>query len=827
MRAVVMQNGLRRAPLVLLALALFVTATALPTIPAQAANPIVNENNQPGSDAWQLGALVSDDATGQIKGYASATSVSQGQSIALYVTVNPAQTYTIDIYRLGWYQGLGGRLMQHIGPRSGAKQAACVPNQTTGLIACNWSASYRLSVPSSWTSGVYVGLLTNAAGYTNYIIFVVKDSRPAPLLYQQSVNTYQAYNNYPDDKATGKSLYTFNSYGVPTVAGDARAVKVSFDRPYTAEGAGQFLFWEIDFIRWMERSGYDVTYSTDVDTHANGGALKSSKGFLAVGHDEYWSKPMYDAAEAARDAGVSLGFFGGNDAYWQVRYEASASGVANRVLVCYKDATKDPVQGPTTTVNWRSAPASRPEQPMMGVQYTSQVSWGNNVPYVVTNSSNWVYNGTGFVDGSSVPGIVGYEMDRYFDNYPAPNATTRTILSQSPFTGSSGPDFANSSIYRAPSGAWVFAAGTMAWANGLDGYYQSPDLTDWRIQQTTANILDAFVAGTPPPPPPLQISAVQATPSSTSAVITWQTNNAANSRVDYGLTTSYGSAASDPGSVTSHSLTLSGLTSSTTYHYNVTSVDGNAQTASSADATFTTTAAAPALQLSAVQAGGITSSSAVITWQTNNTANSRVDYGTTPSFGSVVTDAGMVTSHNLTLSGLTPGTWYRYKVTSVDGYNQSATSADQFFQTSAPQNLVLNPGFESGATSWNLDSSSSIDSTAANAHSGNNSLVLNALLAWAGSSQYVPVTPGLSYTYSGWERSTSATGASGYITVVSYDANWTQIGPSTSLIFGSTGSWSSLTGTYVAPAGTVRVGLWLQNDGAGTFWFDDLSMTQP
>ena len=817
-----MRSGFRRAPLVLvLALALFATSS-LPAIPAQAANTIVTENQQPGSDAWQLGALVSDDANGQIKGYASATSVSQGQTITLYVTVNPAQTYTIDIFRLGWYQGLGGRLMRHVGPRTGTKQAACLPDQTTGLIACNWSASYTLSVPTTWTSGVYVGLLTNAAGYTNYLIFVVKDGRPAPLLYQQSVNTYQAYNNYPDDKATGKSLYAFNSYGGRTVAGDARAVKVSFDRPYTAEGAGQFLFWEVDFVRWMERSGYDVTYSTDIDTHANGAALRNSKGFLAVGHDEYWSKPMYDAAEAARDAGVSLGFFGGNEVYWQVRYEASSHGVANRVIVCYKDASKDPVQGATTTVNWRNAPVSRPEQPLMGVQYTSQVGWGNNVPYVVTNSSSWVYNGTGFVDGSSVPGIVGYEMDRYSDNYPAPNATTRTILSQSPFTGSSGPDYANSSIYRAPSGAWVFAAGTMGWANGLDGYYQNTDLTDWRIQQTTANVLDAFVANVLP----LQISTVQATPSWSSAVITWQTNNTANSRVDYGLTTSYGSTVSDPNTVTSHSLTLSGLASSTTYHYQVTSVDGNAQTASSADATFTTTAPPP-LQLSAVQAGNITNSSAVITWQTNNTANSRVDYGTTPSFGSAVTDGSMVTSHSLTLSGLTPSTWYRYKVTSVDGYNQSATSADAFFQTSAPQNLVLNPGFESGSANWQLDASSSIDSTPANAHTGSNSLKLNALLAWQGSSQYVLVTPGLSYTYSGWERSTSATGASGYITVVSYDANWAQVGPSTSLIFASTGSWSSLSGTYVAPAGTVRVGFWLQNDGAGTFWFDDLSMTQP
>ena len=81
------------------------------------------------------------------------------------------------------------------------------------------------------------------------------------------------------------------------------------------------------------------TYSTNLDTHANGGRLLNHKGFLSVGHDEYWSKAMYDAVEAARDAGVNLAFFGANTVYWQVRFEPSAGGVPNRVMVCYKGAT--------------------------------------------------------------------------------------------------------------------------------------------------------------------------------------------------------------------------------------------------------------------------------------------------------------------------------------------------------------------------------------------------------------------------------------------------------------------------------------------------------
>src|SRR5438132_479455 len=200
---------------------------------------------------------------------------------------------------------------------------------------------------------------------------------------------------------------------------------------------------------------------------------------------------MYDAVQGARDAGVNLAFMGANAAYWQVRFEN-----ADRVMVCYKDASIDPRQGPTTTVNCRDPLVNRPEQTLIGVQFVSDVPAGHNVPYVVTNSSHWIYAGTGFKDGDTVPGIVGYEMDRFMSEYPAPPGTNRTLLSHSPFTNALQlPDYANSSIYQAPSGAWVFGSGTLSWNWGLDDYYHNA--TDPRIQRTTANLLDAFINGAP------------------------------------------------------------------------------------------------------------------------------------------------------------------------------------------------------------------------------------------------------------------------------------------------------------------------------------------
>jgi hypothetical protein len=204
---------------------------------------------------------------------------------------------------------------------------------------------------------------------------------------------------------------------------------------------------------------------------------------------------MRDAVEAARDGGVNIGFFGANTDYRQVRYEPAADGTPDRTLVHYRDPALDPIQGPTTTTETRYAPVSRPEQTLLGIQYTSYVAWGANVDHVVTNSANSVYTGTLLLDGTHVPGLVGYEMDKYMSNYPVPAGTGYTLLSQSPFVDWSGAsDSSNSSIYQAPSGAWVFCAGTISWSYALDSY-AGPG-ADTRVQRLTANILDRFTGGT-------------------------------------------------------------------------------------------------------------------------------------------------------------------------------------------------------------------------------------------------------------------------------------------------------------------------------------------
>src|SRR5436190_1528347 len=645
-------------------------ATAPATVAAQG-NPIVVENQQPGSNAWDTSGLIATDAGGQIKGYASAPSVNKGQNIAFKVSVKPAQTFTIDVYRIGWYGGLGGRLMQHVGPLNGTTQATCPRNATTGLIECTWSDSYVLATQATWTSGIYLAVLKNAAQYQNYIIFTVRDdSRVAPLLYQQPVTTYQAYNDYPNDNLNGKSLYDFNSYGPTTIGGTKGAVKVSFDRPYMDNGTGgDFFSWEINFIRWMERSGYDVSYTTNTETHTNGSRILNYRGFISSGHDEYWSKPMYDAAVAARDAGINLAFFGANSVYTQIRFEPSSTGVPNRIMVCYRDAAIDPNTDPTLeTVNWRDAPLNRPEQTLVGVQYISGVGWSNGFfgNYAVQNSTHWVDAGSGLANGNTVKGMVGYEADQFFPSYPSPTAVpgTYVLLSHSNYTGG----YANSSIYQAPSGAWVFGGGTIDWSWALDDYGNGYNIVDSRIQIVTANIFNRFINAQPPP----TVSSVNPASGPTAggtAITLSGTNYAAGATVSVG-----GITATAVNVVNSTTMTaVAPAHAFGSVNVVVQNTDGQSGLKTNA---FTYLAPAPTLTGVSPAGGPTTGGTALTLTGTNFISGATVTVGGTPATGVTVVNSTTITATSPAHSSGTVGV----TLTNADG--QVVTLASSFAYSS-------------------------------------------------------------------------------------------------------------------------------------------------
>jgi hypothetical protein len=446
-----------------------VTGAATVTPPSIAA-----ENLHPGTSDWRMGGVgyqVGTDIGAEIKGYASDASVDLGQQITLFVSVSPAQQLKIDIYRLGWYGGTGGRLMVGGTWLPGITQDAC-PIEA-GLRTCDWQPTIRFTVPSSWVSGVYLAILTNERHFQNAIHFVVRDdASTSPLLYVQPVTTYQAYNPWPRD-GSGRSLYA--------------ATRVSFDRPYADDGiARSFFDFEQPFVAWLERAGYEVTYATSIDLHQQGAALlRRHRVMVTAGHDEYWTAEMRVAATSALASGTSLAFFSANNMYWQARLEAAPDGEADRVLVCYRTEALDPEPSPVLkTVRWRDAPVSLPELNLLGAEYTNMVA--GRAPWVVAGDDSWVYQGTGLSDGQSIADLVWGESDRPQSPTPA-SAPTASILSDSPFVTRYGQtDRSQAVLYQAPSGAWVFNASTFGWTGAINPFGQP----DPRVERMTANLLD-------------------------------------------------------------------------------------------------------------------------------------------------------------------------------------------------------------------------------------------------------------------------------------------------------------------------------------------------
>src|SRR5574341_291157 len=186
------------------------------------------------------------------------------------------------------------------------------------------------------------------------------------------------------------------------------------------------------------------------------------------------------------------------------------------------------------------------------------------------------------------------------------------------------------------------------------------------------------------PPVLSNIAAVSVT--SSGATITWTTNEASTTQVNYGTTTAYGaSTALNSSLFTAHSATLSGLQAATVYHFRVRSADAAGNLALSGDTTFTTLAAPDTTPptISGVVASSTGATSTVITWSTNEPSTSVVDYGLGTSYGSTSTDATLVTSHSRTLIGLTASTTYHFRVRSADAAGHASSSTDFVFTTSA------------------------------------------------------------------------------------------------------------------------------------------------
>ena len=469
--------------------ALLCIAADIPLKAQRSGNRILEENRAPGTREWILTKVDTVRAfksafnteipyyarTKRIEGFVSRTSYSAGDTVKLFVSCESSATFSLDIFRMGYYQGHGGRKMLSRRQLQGISQETPEDGHRN-LREASWKTSYSFVIPRDWLSGVYLGKLTeDQGGFQSYIIFVVRDNRRADLMFQVSDMTWQAYNRWPD----WRSLYDYRDHIWTTRGGDI----ISFDRPYAfyynglpsdlnpqTNGSGEFLLWEFPLAFWLEKEGYDVTYTSNVDTHTDGDGLLRVKGFLSVGHDEYWTRQMYDNVTRAREAGLNLLFLGGNSVYGEVFLTTSTDGRPDRVMG-----------------RIRTFPD---EQELMGAS-SFGVGLGG---WKVRDASHWVFEGTGMKSGDVIPNLVGWE----YHGPPLRQDPTLVVLAESVLDAEweSKPETYTSTLYTRPRGNFVFNAATCWWNLPLStppGFKNPPNKDfsedDPRVQQITINLL--------------------------------------------------------------------------------------------------------------------------------------------------------------------------------------------------------------------------------------------------------------------------------------------------------------------------------------------------
>ena len=452
-------------------------------------NAIVPENQLPGTpeSVWGL----SGPGSTNIEGYTTDISIDHGNTVQFKINTDSSD-YRIDIYRLGYYGGDGARLVttiQHQGDLP-TPQPAPLVDPTTGLLdAGNWQVTDSWNIPVDAVSGVYIAKLVREDGTfgENHIPFIVRnDGGQSDIVFQTSDTTWQAYNDWG-----GHSLYD---------NGVSKAV--SYNRPIANDTPWNTIFGaEYAAIRWLEANGYDVTYMAGVDTDRRGNELLNHKTFLSVGHDEYWSGNQRAWVEAARDSGVNLAFLSGNECYWKIRFEDSIdiSGTPYRTLVCYKEFAQKVDPSPEWTGLWRdslfrSIGDHLPENGLTGTLY--MVDWDAEdplhtvqIPYEFSDLRIWRNTSIANLQPGQTASLageyLGYEFNVDRDNGFRPSGlinlsstnVSTTAINNDPFNPNYGiPDppgtaTHNLTLYRAPSGALVFSAGSIFWSWGLDPHH--------------------------------------------------------------------------------------------------------------------------------------------------------------------------------------------------------------------------------------------------------------------------------------------------------------------------------------------------------------------
>lgn len=488
------------------------TVSAIPLVPPNstsagcAATTIAQENSKAGGIGWQPPSTIGPPL---VQGFAQYASAACGSSVGLYLgtqSTTPIRV-RIEVWRLGYYQGSGGRLVWTTPTLSvSAPPTWETVDPATFEVTAPWPRTATLTVPHNWTQGMYelrIVPVGNPAAAGAIPLVIRDDTRTTPIVQIVATNTDQMYNQWGNHSAYSSAT------GISTV--------VSLIRPYDGFGTAQILDEDYPLARFVESQGRDISYLTDVDLDYGSPELAAASALVVGSHSEYWTPRMRANLEAALNRGANVAFFGANNIYWHA-VPTTASGRYTQLNIWKLNKSDPNAASPTlASTMWRLAPISDPEQKILGEQFGCTDVL---MPMTVPANLGWVFAGTGATPGQQLQGVIYQETDTPTSSAPMP-VGTRLVTAMTFPCPQRGAGFTSGSAFALvpqAGGGLVVNVGTRGWVCLLDGscvtnpVYSDPTLlatdpdivtttvrndptVEAVIRQATTNILNVLLGG--------------------------------------------------------------------------------------------------------------------------------------------------------------------------------------------------------------------------------------------------------------------------------------------------------------------------------------------
>ena len=442
---------------------------------------VARENARTGDPSWRPVAVRSQQ---RVPLYVDVPSTVCDVPVAVHLGGGGHMGVTVRAYRIGWYSGAGARLVW-TSPALDVPRALGPGRHGDSMPSPRYPTTVSLPVNASWTPGEYLIESWDGNGLAGFASLVVRDDADrGGLVVVHSNLTWAAYSQYG-----ASSLYKGADGAV-----DRRALQTALQRPVTGAGASRLVVGDVPLTQFLEEQGIAARHIVDTDLDAWPSMATTATALVLPGHSEYWTRRMYDAALAARNAGVNIADLGANEVYWQARLQRDVQGIPVTMTVD-RTLAQDPLAAThpdEATVRWISSPLNRDPSALIGQRYSAVRTQGS---MQVWSLPRWLAVGTGLHVGALVHGVVANEADGVRPGSPATPPDLQTVLLGLLTRPGYVDQLVSTTYYSSRSGAGVFAAGTTYWTCDLTNACPdsvAPLATQDVVRAMTLDVLRGF-----------------------------------------------------------------------------------------------------------------------------------------------------------------------------------------------------------------------------------------------------------------------------------------------------------------------------------------------